>query len=336
MKPLRLLTCLGLALAGALLPSCQTNSGKPKVCFVSNNAHEFWSIVERGGQEAADKEGVELVFRKPAKANAAEQKAIIDTELAKGVKAISISVIDPDNQKDYLNSIAKRVPLLAVDNDAEETDRRCYLGTDNIKGGHEVGKLIKEAMPDGGVIALFVGQIEPINARERIQGVLNELGIKGMASADGKYRLHSKDAFTDDGKRDVAKERAATVLAQLENEKNVCVVGLWAYNPPEILAAAKAVKREGKVKIVGFDEEDDTLRGIEDGYIYGTVVQNPYQFGYQSVKMMAKMARNESVDIPESKKIDIPVRIVTKDGGEGRLKATDFIKEMDKLLGRTK
>ena len=46
MKPLRLMGCLGLALAVALLPSCQNNdSGKPKVCFVSNNAHEFWSIV---------------------------------------------------------------------------------------------------------------------------------------------------------------------------------------------------------------------------------------------------------------------------------------------------
>ena len=69
------------------------------------------------------------------------------------------------------------------------------------------------------------------------------------------------------------------------------MVGLWAYNPPAILAAVNDDVKEGKlgqIKIVGFDENAETLQGIDDGNIYGTVVQNP-QFGYQSVKMMAAL-----------------------------------------------
>src|SRR5205823_10001037 len=54
--------------------------------------------------------------------------------------------------------------------------------------------------------------------------------------------------------------------------------------PISILNAAKEVKLEGKVKIVGFDEDLETLKGIDDGYIYGTVVQNPYEFGKRSVR----------------------------------------------------
>ena len=39
------------------------------------------------------------------------------------------------------------------------------------------------------------------------------------------------------------------------------LVGLWAYNTPQIYKAVKAAGKEGKVKIVGFDEDQQTLQG---------------------------------------------------------------------------
>ena len=45
----------------------------------------------------------------------------------------------------------------------------------------------------------------------------------------------------------------------------------------------KAAGKEGKVKIVGFDEDQQTLKGISEGVIDGTVVQQPFEFGYQSM-----------------------------------------------------
>jgi ribose transport system substrate-binding protein len=277
---------------------------------------------------------VDLLFHRPDNGTAAEQKQIIDTLLPRGVKAISISVIDPENQTEYLNSVAAKVPLLAIDNDAEKSNRRCYIGTDNVKAGRAVGKLVKEALPEGGVIALFVGQIEPINARERVQGVLEELGIEGTKSKDGKYRLQRKEPYTDNVQQNEAKKNAVTVLAALKDEPNVCLVGLWAYNPPAILSAAKEVKREGKVKIVGFDEDLETLKGIDDGYIYATVVQNPYEFGRRSVEVMAALAKGENPHLPANGKEYVPERIITKDGGAGRIKADEFRKELARLMGR--
>jgi ribose transport system substrate-binding protein len=308
------------------------NKEKVKVGFVTNNPLEFWLIVEQGAREAEKETGVELFFKRPANGTAAEQREIIDTLLAQGVKAISISVKDPENQTPYLNQVAQEVPLLAIDNDADKSKRRCYIGTDNVKAGRAVGKLIKEAMPEGGVIALFVGQIEPINARERVQGVLEELGIQDMESKDGKYRLHRKEPYTDDAKRPQAKENASAVLAQLKDKKNVCLVGLWAYNPPAILSAVKDVQQEGKVTIVGFDEDLETLQGIDAGYIYGTVVQNPFEFGRRSVEVMAALARGEKITLPADGKEYVPERIVTKEGGKDRLKASEFRKVVEKQL----
>src|SRR5262245_6029866 len=42
-----------------------------------------------------------------------------------------------------------------------------------------------------------------------------------------------------------AKSNAADVLTRLGDKDNICLIGLWAYNPPQILNAVKDVKKEG-------------------------------------------------------------------------------------------
>jgi ribose transport system substrate-binding protein len=92
------------------------------------------------------------------------------------------------------------------------------------------------------------------------------------------------------------------------------MIGLWAYNPPAILAAVKDSKRVGKVKIVGFDEDDNTLEAIKAGEIHGTVVQQPFEFGYQSVKLMVELVtKPESVKIPANGIIDVQHKVIKKD-----------------------
>ena len=120
----------------------------------------------------------------PKTPDAAGQKEIIEDLLTRGVKAIAISVIDPENQVEYLNKIADRVPLITQDNDAPRTRRRVYIGTDNYEAGKAVGKIVKKALPDGGAIAIFVGQPDPLNSKQRRQGVLDELA--GEKDAQGK------------------------------------------------------------------------------------------------------------------------------------------------------
>ncbi len=76
---------------------------------------------------------------------------------------------------------------------------------------------------------------------------------------------------------------------------------MWACGPtirPLILQAVKQAKKEGKVKIVAFDEEDETLQGVKDGHIYCTIVQQPYEFGYQSVRLLASIVRGDKSVLP--------------------------------------
>src|SRR5207244_12670282 len=99
--------------------------------------------------------------------------------------------------------------------------------------------------------------------------------------------------YYDGARRDKSKENAADVLTKLAGKPNLCLIGLWAYNPPAILSAVTDAGKQGKVHIVGFDEDEATLRGIKEGHIHATVVQQPFLFGYESVKLMTDLRSEE-------------------------------------------
>ncbi len=336
MKAISVFSCLA---AGLLLAGCQRGPAKIKVAFVSNNAEAFWSIAEAGTRKAAVEEDVEVLFRKPSQTDAAQQKEVIDSVLGLGIQALAVSVIDPENQAAYLNTLSRRVPLLTQDNDAPNSHRKCYIGTDNYLAGKAVGRLVKEALPDGGALAIFVGDTKPLNARQRRQGVLDELaGVKDASGQQyGNYRLI--DTFTDspDGPSE-CKRKAVDLLATAEarREKRLALVGLWAYNPPMLRSAvldkAKDRLQRGEIKIIGFDEDSVTLQGVADGSIYATVVQQPFLFGYESVKMMAALARGDSSKIPADGMRIVPHRIITKEGGKDRVAVETFRRELAEML----
>ena len=74
-----------------------------------------------------------------------------------------------------------------------------------------------------------------------------------------------------------AKSNAADTLVKYPDI--AALVGLWSYNCPAIYNAVKEADKVGKVKIIAFDEEDETLAGVKYGAIYGTIVQRPFEFG---------------------------------------------------------
>jgi ribose transport system substrate-binding protein len=334
---LRVFTFILLSAFAILLTGCpaQNQNSGVKVAFVSNNPAEFWTLAEAGARKGEKETGVQLIFKRPQDGTAGTQKQIIEDLLTQGVKAIAISVIDPKNQTSFINEIASRVPVICVDNDAADSKRRCYMGTANLQAGRSAGKMVLEAMPEGGKVAIFVGQLDPVNARERRQGVIDVL--EGLAKSEGlrespdgkKYGKYEViGTYTDGVNEAKAKDNAADVLTRYQNEPNLCLVGLWAYNPPAILGAAADANRLGKIKIVGFDEDNSTLEGIKKGDVHGTVVQQPFEFGYQSVLMMAKMAKGADVTIPKNGIIDIPHREIRK------ADAAAFQDELKKLQGK--
>ncbi|TAK93850.1 MAG: ABC transporter substrate-binding protein, partial [Verrucomicrobia bacterium] len=250
--------CVALALANSVLAQTAPAKKKLKLAFVSNNAANFWTIARRGTEEAQKNLGnVDVMFRIPSTGSAAEQQQLLDDLLAAGVDGIAVSPVDPANQTEALDQIAKKTLLITHDSDAPTSKRVCYIGTDNFAAGVEAGKLIKEALPKGGKIMVFVGKSDAQNAADRFGGIKKELEGSNVKIIDIR---------TDDTDTVRAQKNAEDTLVKYPDV--ACLVGLWSYNGPAILNAVKDGGKAGKVKIVCFDEEADVLNGIAEGVIY--------------------------------------------------------------------
>jgi ribose transport system substrate-binding protein len=243
---------------------------------------------------------------------------VVDDLLAKGIHGIAISPVDPANQTPMLNRAAEQTLVVTQDSDAPNSNRACYIGTDNVAAGRQAGELLKEALPQGGTIMVFVGVLDAQHARERSQGLL-----EAVNGSDGKFI----DVRTDNPDRVRAKSNASDTL--VNNPDLAGMVGLWSYNGPAILAAVREANKIDKVKIIAFDEEDETLSGIKDGAIYATVVQQPFEFGYRSMELMAKVLNGDKSVIPASKQILVPTNAVKKADVE------EFTKKLNSLRGRS-
>ena len=87
-----------------------------------------------------------------------------------------------------------------------QSNRVCYIGTDNHAAGLQAGELMKEALPQGGKIMLFVGKRDAQNAHDR------EMGIRDALKGSNITIL---DVRTDDADHAKAKSQRRRCTGQI-------------------------------------------------------------------------------------------------------------------------
>ncbi len=287
---------------------------KKELVFVVNGASDFWKLAEAGVKKAqGELPNYDLEFKYPEQAAAAIQQRLMDDLVAAGADAIMVSAVDPKTSTEALNRIGAQVPLFTTDSDAPDSNRVAYIGSSNTDAGKQAGEIALKAMPDGGKCIGFVGLPGADNARERIEGMKATL-------AGSKVELI--DVRGDDIDQTRAKRNVEDALAA--NPDIACLVGFYSYNTPRIYEVLKESGKLGQVKVIAFDEDPITLGGVREGSIEGTVVQQPYEWGYEGMKLMAKYLEGDKSVVPENKLIIVPTKIIDKanvDAFEAELKA---------------
>jgi len=287
---------------------------KKALAFVVNAASDFWKLAEAGVKAAqTELPDFELQFRYPTQGTAALQNALMDDLVAAGTDAIMISSADPKNSVDAFNRIAAQVPLFTTDSDAPQSKRIAYLGSSNTQAGIQAGEIAVKALPKGGKCMGFVGFLGADNARERIDGFRQ--AVKGKS-------IELVDVRGDDVDFARARSNVDDVLAA--NPDITCMVGFYSYNPPKIYEALKAAGKLGNITVIAFDEDPITLGAVRQGEFAGTVVQDPYQWGYQGMKLMAAYLKGDKSKVPADGLIIVPTKVIDKanvDAFEKQLKA---------------
>jgi ribose transport system substrate-binding protein len=309
----------GISAALALtIASASGAADKKSLVFVVNGASDFWKIAEAGVKKAqGELPNYTMSVKYPEQAAAAVQQRVLEDLVAAGTAAIMVSAVDPKNQTDGLKKISAQVPLFTTDSDAAQSGRIAYIGSSNVKLGEDAGKLMLKALPNGGKCIGFVGLLGADNAKERIQRVKDT--IKGS-------KVELIDVRGDEIDQGRAKRNVEDALAATPDV--ACLVGFYSYNTPRIYEVLKEAGKLNQIKVIGFDEDPITLGGVKEGSIVGTVVQQPFEWGYQGMKLMAKVIEGDKSGVPADGIIIVPGKVIDQSNVDG------FIGDMKKMMGK--
>jgi len=214
------------------------------------------------------------------------------------VAGVAISVIQAENVaivEEMKNLAAKGVKVITVDSDVNRDTfrdaRPFYIGTDNVVGGRLLGTAAKTLLESrgkssGGYVQ-FAGFTDNDNARARMNGFKEAVG--------GGFK--EVDRMSDE--MDLSKARDNVRTALVNHPDLVSLVGIWAYNAPAIAEVAMERGVRDQLTIITFDAQAAALNHMAEGKIDAMVVQNPFEMGVQTVRLLRAMHAGDEATIKE-------------------------------------
>jgi ribose transport system substrate-binding protein len=293
---------------------------KPHLAFVSNGVADFWTIAKAGAMAAGKELGCQVTVEFPG-GGLGDQKRMLEDLVTRGIDGVSVSPIDPTNQAEILALIAEKSLLITNDSDAPKAPRLCYIGMDNYDAGLMCGKLAREGCASGEV-AIFIGRLEQDNAKRRRQGFID--GLLGRTADATRYdepgKVISEAGYTIVGtwtdSFDRAKAKANIEDVMIKHPKLALMTGLFEYNSTLAVEVLKQTGKLGTVKLAAFDEGAEVITAIKDGTVLGTVVQDPYGYGFESIKLLHALNQGDMSTIPANGIISISAKVIRKDNAE--------------------
>lgn len=306
------LVMLGLA-AGCNRGSSTETGGAPKVAFVMKTLnHPFFLDMQRGAQEAASREGIQLVVQAAEREiDVEKQMQIIENLLQTGIRAL---IVTPSGSREIASAIAKAnrggVPVIVVDTRVDpkaaadnHLKMASFIGSDNYEGGRLAGEYLAKSTGGKARVAVLEGIPGHETGDSRLRGFREALqqhaGMSIVASQPANWE------------RDLGFTVFQNMLqAHADIDALFACSDLMALGAVEAIAAAG---RSGTIRVVGFDALEDARKMIEAGRMDASVAQSPRDMGRIAVESAARLLRGEAVAAEQK----VPIALVTKSGAAG-------------------
>ena len=295
---------LGCGGEAATKDSAGGGSGTKRLVFLTNGDDPYWDTCHAGLKEGAkeldiEKDGFTVVMDKGNFKPEGQIDKLRQYMTEPDVVGIAISVVQADNRTiaDLLRDLQKAgKKVITVDGDVNlerfRDARTFYIGTDNFVAGQQLGKASRQVLQakgvDKGGYVQFVGYTDNDNARKRMDGVKDAIG--------SEYEEITRRA--DQGDRDKARDNVRTTLDN-EGDRVSALFGIWAYNAPAIAGVVQEREVRDKVVVGTFDAASDAIKAMGDGGIDVMVVQNPFEMGKQSVRLLKAMVESDETVVSE-------------------------------------
>ena len=289
--------------AGAPSGSGNGASGPKRLIFITNGDDPFWDacnagLVEGAKQFGIESQGLRVVMEKNNATPQGQIEKLRQLASQSDVAGVAISVIQAENAaivEEMKNLAAKGVKVITVDSDVNREKfrdaRSFYIGTDNIEGGRLLGTAARTLLEgrgktSGGYVQ-FAGFTDNDNARARMNGFKESVGDA----------FKEVDRMSDE--MDLSKARDNVRTALVNHPDLTALVGIWAYNAPAIAEVAMERGVRDRLTIITFDAQAAALNHMAEGKIDAMVVQNPFDMGVQTVRLLRAMLAGDEATVKE-------------------------------------
>jgi len=285
MKANRIISRLSVALLAIAAGACQTPYHQPDERYVlvaANINLPYWQEANAGLTDIGKNAGVKVELVGPASFAPSEELTAFQQAVAQHPSGILVSVTDPKLFKEPIDkAILQGIPVICIDADAPDSSRVLFIGTDNFRAGQESGRRMADLLGGQGrvVIIALGGQL---NTDERVRGV-NE----AMKKYSG---IKIAQTIDDKGDPRVAYDSLSALLQK--REKIDGIIALEASGGEGAADALHRMDLTGKIKILAFDKDPQTLEGIERKWITATLVQKPYVMAFYGVRFLDDLHHN--------------------------------------------
>ena len=285
MKPCKAISIVNTVALTILFAGCQQpyHQQEERYILVTANVNlPYWQEAEAGLRDIAKTTGVKVELTGPATFSPSEELAAFQQAVSQHPSGILVSVSDPQSFKGPIDAaISQGLPVICIDADDPESRRVLFIGTDNFRAGQDSGKRMADLLGGQGRI-LIITLSGQLNTDERVRGVNEAL----------KKYPGIKIAQTIDDKGDPRNANDAVSALLQKKEKIDGIIGLEASGGSGAAEALHRLDMTGKIKIVAFDKDPQTLEGIERGWITATVVQKPYVMAFYGVRFLDDLHHN--------------------------------------------
>lgn len=279
----------------------KVESGTRRIILLNNGNSPFWDACRVGLRDGErDFKLAEESFRVVMEVNDGTPQGQIDKlrqfNSQSDIAGVAISALDANNATvaEEMRKLRKKgVHVICVDADVDRNrfrdTRSHYIGTDNLIGGRELGTAARHLLlarnKKSGSYVQFVGRTGSHNAMERMDGFKSAVGSE----------FREADRMADDTDRTRARENVRNAI---RNHRDlVALVGIWSYNAPAIGDVVKQENRRNQFVLVAFDAEPIAVEQMSQGQLDAMVVQNPYQMGYQAVRLLQALIRGQAQNV---------------------------------------
>lgn len=272
-----------------------------RLILLTNGNSPFWDAARFGLQQAAkelaiDQDGLRAVMEVNDGSPQGQINKLRQFASQTDIAGVAVSALDADNVAvaDEMRRLRKKgVHVICVDADLNRKTlrdaREYYIGTDNLAAGRALGRAARKLLEARGIekgsYVQFVGRTGSYNARERMNGFREAIG----------EAFHEADRMGDDLDRTRARDNVRNAIRN--HPDLVALVGIWSYNAPAIVDVVQQENIRDKVTIVTFDAEPIAIRQMREGAIDAMIVQNPFDMGYQAVKLLKALHEKDQATI---------------------------------------